>query len=59
MARASALAAPPAEAPDEAAYQRSLHLREEWMYLTRGLAGSAHGIDAERYRYRRTTAGGF
>jgi len=59
MVCASALAASPADAPDEAAYQRSLHLRDEWMYLTRGLAGPAHWIDAERYRYRRTVSGGF
>jgi len=46
-------------APDEAAYNRSLHLREQWMYLTKGLAGPATWIDAERYRYRRTAEGGF
>lgn len=47
------------KAPDEAAYDRSLHLREQWMYLTKGLAGPATWIDAERYRYRRTAEGGF
>lgn len=46
-------------APDAAAYDRSLHLREQWMYLTKGLAGPATWIDAERYRYRRTAEGGF
>ncbi len=47
------------DAPDAAAYQRSLGLRDQWMYLTKGLAGPATWIDAERYRYRRTTEGGF
>lgn len=46
-------------APDEATYDRSLHLREQWMYLTKGLAGPTTWIDAERYRYRRTAEGGF
>lgn len=45
--------------PDEAAYARSLALREQWMYLTNGLAGPTTWIDADRYRYRRTAAGGF
>ncbi|MEG1678862.1 MAG: S9 family peptidase, partial [Stenotrophomonas sp.] len=49
--------APPA--PDEAAFSRSLQLREQWMYLTRGLAGPATWSDAQRYRYRRTVPGGF
>ena len=53
-----ALAAVPA-APDEAAYRRSLQLREQWMYLTQGLAGPVAWVDAERYRYRRTVEGGF
>lgn len=48
-----------ATTPTEAAYQRSLHLREQWMYLTKGLACPATWIDAERYRYRRTAEGGF
>ena len=47
------------DAPDEAAYRRSLQLREQWMYLTTGLAGPATWIDGERYRYRRTAPGGF
>lgn len=51
--------AAPAAAPDAAAYQRSLGLREQWMYLTKGLAAPASWIDAERYRYRRTVPGGF
>ena len=54
----SAQASPP-DAPDEAAYRRSLQLREQWMYLTTGLAGPATWIDGERYRYRRTAPGGF
>lgn len=54
---ASALAQ--TSAPSEADYQRSLRLRDDWMYLTQGLAGPVTWIDAERYRYRRTTAGGF
>lgn len=54
----SAQASPP-DAPDEAAYRRSLQLREQWMYLTTGLAGPATWVDGERYRYRRTAPGGF
>lgn len=40
-------------------YRRALALREQWMYLTKGLAGPTTWIDAERYRYRRTAEGGF
>ena len=54
----SAIASGPS-LPDEAAYSRSLTLREQWMYLTQGLAGPTTWIDAERYRYRRTVSGGF
>lgn len=46
-------------APGEADYQRSLRLRDDWMYLTKGLAGPTSWIDAERFRYRRTVEGGF
>ncbi|MBN8798662.1 MAG: DPP IV N-terminal domain-containing protein, partial [Stenotrophomonas nitritireducens] len=49
--------APPT--PDEAAFARSLQLREQWMYLTTGLAGPATWLDGERYRYPRTAPGGF
>lgn len=45
-------------APDEAAYSRSLHLREQWMRLTKGMTGPVTWIDAEHVRYRRTVAGG-
>ncbi|MGR4895645.1 DPP IV N-terminal domain-containing protein [Stenotrophomonas sp. LARHCG68] len=54
LARADA---PPA--PDAAAFNRSLQLREQWMYLTQGLAGPATWTDARQYRYRRTAPGGF
>ena len=57
---AFALSAPVfAQSPDEAAYARSLQLRERWMYLTTGLAGPAAWMDDARYRYRRTAEGGF
>lgn len=46
-------------APSEADYQHSLRLRDSWMYLTNGLAGDATWLDAARFRYRRTTEGGF
>lgn len=46
-------------APDEAVYRRSLQLREQWMYLTKGVVDTTTWIDAERYRYRRTVEGGF
>ncbi|MCB1567864.1 MAG: DPP IV N-terminal domain-containing protein [Xanthomonadales bacterium] len=49
--------APPA--PDQAAYQEALSLRERWMYLTEGFAGPVTWIDAANYRYRRTVPGGF
>ena len=56
---ASAAAPDVPDAPDEAAYRRSLDLRDSWMHLTRGLAGPASWIDDQRYRYRRTAEGGF
>ncbi|QDH69887.1 prolyl oligopeptidase family serine peptidase [Lysobacter alkalisoli] len=46
-------------APDAAAHQRSLDLREQWMHLTQGVAFPARWIDAERFQYRRTALGGF
>lgn len=56
---ASGAAAATGTAPDEAAYQRSLELRGQWMYLTRGIASSASWLDEQRYQYRRTVDGGF
>lgn len=48
-----------AQSLDEGAYTRSLRLRDQWMYLTKGLAGPAAWMDNARYRYRRTAEGGF
>lgn len=52
-------AAPGEAAPSEADYQRSLRLRDDWMYLTHGLAGGATWLDDARFRYRRSAEGGF
>ena len=54
-----ATAATAGAGPDAAAYQRSLELPRQWRHLTRGIAGPVTWIDDARYRYRRTTAGGF
>ena len=54
-----ATAATAGAGPDAAAYQRSLELPRQWRHLTRGIAGPVTWIDEARYRYRRTTAGGF
>lgn len=46
-------------APNQADYAGSLQLRENWMYLTEGLAGPVEWIDPTHYRYRRSVLGGF
>ncbi|QOC24270.1 DPP IV N-terminal domain-containing protein [Wenzhouxiangella sp. AB-CW3] len=40
-------------------YERSLNLRDQWMYLTRDIAEPARWADEQHFYYRRTTAGGF
>jgi len=47
-------------APDEAAFTRSIGLRESWEYLTRDVAWPAHWMpDGRRFAYRKTVEGGF
>ena len=46
-------------APDVAAYERSLRLRDQWIHLTEGIAGPVSWIDDTQYRYRRTVRGGY
>lgn len=48
-----------AQAPDRAAFERALSLREDWLHLTRGVAFPARWIDAQRFVYRRSVDGGF
>ena len=59
LASAAAPAWAQTAAPSEADYQHSLRLRDNWMYLTKGLAGGATWQDDARFRYRRTAEGGF
>jgi dipeptidyl aminopeptidase/acylaminoacyl peptidase len=52
--------AAPATAPDEAAFTRSIGLREHWEYLTRDVAWPAHwSADGSHFAYRKTVDGGF
>ena len=47
-------------APDEAAFARSVGLRESWEYLTRDIAWPARWMpDGSHFFYRKTVAGGF
>ena len=46
-------------APGDADYQRSLHLGQEWMYLTRDLPFAAKATHDGRFYYRKTVPGGF
>jgi dipeptidyl aminopeptidase/acylaminoacyl peptidase len=49
-----------AEAPDRAAFERSIDLREDWTTLTRDVAGEASwSQDGRRFAYRKTVEGGF
>jgi dipeptidyl aminopeptidase/acylaminoacyl peptidase len=49
-----------AEAPDRAAFERSIDLREDWVTLTRDVAGEASwSEDGRRFAYRKTVEGGF
>lgn len=45
--------------PSVSDYEKSLKLRDDWMYLTRHLAWPAIWVDAQHYGYRRTREGGF
>jgi dipeptidyl aminopeptidase/acylaminoacyl peptidase len=52
--------AAPDSAPDEAAFTRSIGLRENWEYLTRDVAWPAHwSADGSHFAYRKTVEGGF
>lgn len=56
----SAMAQTPVEPdPTVADYQRSLGLREAWMYLTDHVADPAAWRDATHFHYRRTAGDGF
>lgn len=47
-------------APDEAAFTRSIGLRDSWEYLTREVAWPAHWMaDGSHFAYRKTVEGGF
>ena len=47
-------------APDEAAFTRSIGLRDSWAYLTREVAWPAHWMaDGSHFAYRKTVEGGF
>jgi dipeptidyl aminopeptidase/acylaminoacyl peptidase len=59
LAALSISTAPALASPDAAAFERALDLREQWMWLTRGVADPARWVDAERFRYRRSLDGGF
>ncbi|WBO23249.1 DPP IV N-terminal domain-containing protein [Sphingomonas abietis] len=49
-----------AAAPDEAAFTRSIGLRQSWEYLTRDVAWPAHwSEDGSHFFYRKTVEGGF
>jgi len=49
-----------AAAPDDAAFTRSIGLRESWEYLTRDVAWPAHwSADSRHFAYRKTVEGGF
>ncbi|MGI4958169.1 MAG: DPP IV N-terminal domain-containing protein [Janthinobacterium lividum] len=49
-----------AAAPNEAAYEHALHLRDDWIYLTRDVSGPANWTsDSTNFVYRATVAGGF
>jgi dipeptidyl aminopeptidase/acylaminoacyl peptidase len=49
-----------AGAPDRAAFERSIDLRQDWMFLTRDVAGEASwSEDGSRFAYRKTVEGGF
>ena len=48
-----------AQAPDRDDFERALSLREDWLYLTRGVAFPARWLDAQRFVYRRSVEGGF
>ncbi|QVM83890.1 DPP IV N-terminal domain-containing protein [Novosphingobium decolorationis] len=60
-ALATGLLASPAHAePTRAEIARSVHLREDWQYLTRGIAWPASWTpDSTAFSYRRTVEGGF
>ncbi|TYC92067.1 DPP IV N-terminal domain-containing protein [Novosphingobium sp. BW1] len=60
-ALATGLLASPAQAePTRAEIARSVHLREDWQYLTRGIAWPASWTpDSAAFSYRRTVEGGF
>lgn len=51
---------PDGAAPDAARYERSLHLRDDWQYLTRDVAEPATWeADGTAFHYRKTVPGGF
>jgi dipeptidyl aminopeptidase/acylaminoacyl peptidase len=56
----SPLAAAAQTAPDAAAFERSITLRERWQYLTRDIAWPARwSADGRHFHYRKTVEGGF